>query len=133
MDLMPDGKFVGFSTPDDGYSYTQLPNELFAVLDRITSMTELKIILYVLRHTWGFQEHEKQKKLTIDEFMHGRKLKDGTRMDSGTGLSDYGVKDGIAKALEHEFINCEIDDRDKGRIKKYYGIKTYKGPYNDES
>jgi hypothetical protein len=126
MDLMQGGGgFIGFSTPDDGYGYTQLPNELFEVLDQIDSLTELKIILYILRHTWGFQEHEGQKKITTDEFMKGRKRKDGSRIDRGTGLSDYGVKDGIAKALKHGFITCEVDDGDKGRIKKCYGIKVY--------
>lgn len=127
---MQGGKgFAGFSTPSDGYGYTQLPNELFDILDQIESLTELKIILYILRHTWGFQEHNKLKKITTDEFMHGRKRKDGTRMDKGTGLSDYGVKDGIAKALKHGIIVCEVDNRDKGRIKKWYGIKVYAGTY----
>ena len=125
VDLIQNGKCIGFSPPSHGYGYTQIPNELFDVLNQLESLTELKVLLYIFRHTWGFQEHEGLKKLTIDEFIWGRKRKDGTRMDHGTGLSDWGVKDGIAKAIKHGFIVCEIDDSDKGRIKKFYGIHIY--------
>jgi len=34
-------------------------------------------VLYILRHTWGFQDTS--KRITSDEFEHGRKRIDGTR------------------------------------------------------
>ena len=124
--------FLGFNTSFKGYS--QMANEwLDEICSQIDSMAELKIVLYVYRHTWGFQkksdspdepaEHDKMKKITTDEFMHGRKDENGERMDRGTGLSDWSVKDGIARALKHGYIICEVDDSDKARIKKYYGLK----------
>lgn len=117
--------FPGFWHPDEQQGYTQLPHELIELLPKL-SETELKIILYVFRHTWGFQEFDRPKKITVDEFRYGRKRADGSRMDNGTGLSNWGVQDGIAKALKHGYIICEVDDSDKARIKKRYGIKIYK-------
>jgi hypothetical protein len=53
-------------------------------------------------------------------------------MDGGTGLSDRGVKNGIAQALKHGFIICHIDGKDKARIKKYYSIKVFNAEKYDE-
>lgn len=125
---MEDDIFPGFWHPNDNEGYSKMPHELIDRLDKIDSLSELKIILYIMRHTWGFQEFERGKKITTEEFMHGRKRSDGSRMDNGTGLSDWGVKDGIAKAIKHGYILCTVDDRDKGRIKKYYKINIYVDP-----
>lgn len=117
--------FPGFWDLQEYDGYTKLPHELIELLPKL-SETELKIILYIMRHTWGFQEFDKPKKITVDEFMHGRKRSDGSRMDNGTGLSNWGVQDGIAKAIKHGFVTCKVDDRDKGRVKKYYALKIYR-------
>lgn len=113
--------FQGFIPPVD--DYFRMPNEWINICAEIKSLAELKIVQYVLRHTWGYQDYDGVRKLTLDEFMHGRKRRDGTRIDKGTGLSDRGVKDGIALAMEHGYLICEVDDKDKARIKKSYGIK----------
>jgi hypothetical protein len=117
-------KFGGFTPPVS--NYFRMPNEWINICAEIKSLAELKVVQYVLRHTWGFQEYDgKSKPITTDEFMYGRKYKDGSRMDSGTGLSDRGVKDGVALAIEHGYLVCEVDDSDKARIKKSYGLKMF--------
>lgn len=117
-------QFSGFYDPRCYDGYSKLPHEFIDdALSRIDSLAEMKVVLYVLRHTWGFQEFDTFKKITTDEFMHGRKRRDGTRMDNGTGLSDFGVRDGLAKAVKHGYLLCEVDKRDLGRIKKYYRLK----------
>lgn len=110
----------GFSFPDK--DFFKVPNDFVEIMAHI-GLSELKVILYVMRHTWGFQEFDVFKEITTDEFMNGRMLSDRTRMDSGTGLSDRGVKDGIIKAIEHGFLECEVDDKDKARVKKSYRLK----------
>lgn len=120
----PVASFQGFWHPREQQGFTQLPHELFDLMHSM-SEPELRVILYIFRHTWGFSEFGETKKLTTDEFMEGRKRRDGTRYDNGTGLSDRGVKNGIAAALKHGYITCNIDDRDKARIKKSYGIKIF--------
>lgn len=124
--------FPGFNTSFKGFS--QLPNEwLDEIISQIDNVAELKVVLYIYRHTWGFQEkktspdepakHDEVKQITTDEFAHGRKRKDGSRMDNGTGLGLTAVKDGVAKAIKHGYIFCEVDDSDRARIKKFYGLK----------
>src|SRR5258708_8778883 len=61
--------------------------------------------------------------MTTDEFMNGRKKKDGPRIDSGTGLSKPSVIAGLKSAVEHGLLTEEIDDSDKARIKKFYKLK----------
>lgn len=120
--------FQGFSYPDDR-GFTRVPNDFIEKeLAAIESLTELKVILYVARHTWGFQEYHIWKKFTLDEFQHGRKRSDGSRMDTGTGLSDFGVKDGLAKAVQHGYLQAKTDDSDRGRIKKYYCLRMCRPP-----
>lgn len=131
--------FPGFNTTFKGYS--QLPNDwLDEITSQIDNVAELKIVLYVYRHTWGFQKksdnpdepakHDEIKKLTTDEFMHGRKKSDGTRMDRGTGLSKHSVIDGTRNAIKHGYILEEVDDRDKGRVIKSYALKMLKTDEN---
>lgn len=111
--------FQGFDEPTENWS--KLPHSLIDNLHRITSESELKIILYVLRHTWGY--HDSEKKITIDEFCNGRKRRDGSRIDKGSGMSENAIRAGIEKATEHGFIAVTEDATDKARIKRYYQLK----------
>jgi hypothetical protein len=110
--------FKGFDVPQQ--NWFKLPNEWTDIMHGMTSMSEMKIVLYILRHTWGFHEYGQSKKITLDEFIHGRMKKDGIRMDHGTGLSQSSVTDGLRRAADHGYLIVEIDDNDKGRIKKFY-------------
>jgi DNA-binding MarR family transcriptional regulator len=110
--------FAGFRPPTENWS--KLPHEFIDVLPQVETIGEMKVILYILRHTWGFQDTE--KKITVDEFVNGRKRRDGSRLDSGTGLSAPTVRNGLDRAEAHGFIAVETDERDKGRIRKYYSL-----------
>ncbi len=111
----------GFARSDT--DYTRIPNNFFEALALIDSLAELKIVLYIMRHTWGFQEYDIFKRITTDEFVYGRMLRTGERMDNGTGLSSGSVKQATAKAVDHGFLEVEIDYRDMARIKKSYRLK----------
>src|SRR5256885_1077911 len=114
-------KFGGFTPPVS--NYFRMPNNWINISAKITNLAELKIVQYVLRHTWGFHEYDgKPKPITIDEFMHGRKRIDGTRMDDGTGLSKQSVVDGVKNAIKHGYLICKIDDTDKARVSKSYAL-----------
>lgn len=112
--------FKGFPSPEQNYS--KLPHAFINLLPTFDSMAELKVVIYILRHTWGFSEFDKPKRITTDEFMNGRKKKDGSRMDKGTGLASNSVVSGLSSAVEHGYINVETDDKDKARIKKFYSL-----------
>lgn len=112
--------FNGFVEPES--NFFKLPNEWIDITSEIDSLAELKVIVFVLRHTWGF--HDKCKKLTTDEFVNGKKSKKypNGRMDKGTGLSRQSVITGLKKAVEHGYLLVKINDSDKGRTKKYYSL-----------
>ncbi len=112
--------FQGFDEPQANYS--KLPHALIDELPQINSVSELKVILYILRHTWGFQDSE--KKITIDEFSNGRKRSDGSRMDSGCGITGNSVRAGLDAAIEHGYIIVDEDASDLARIKRWYSINS---------
>ena len=56
--------FSGFVPPTENYS--KLPHAMIEALPLVTSLAEMKVILYVLRHTWGYQDDE--KRINLDEF-----------------------------------------------------------------
>ncbi|HEY0756769.1 MAG TPA: hypothetical protein VGD98_22650 [Ktedonobacteraceae bacterium] len=111
----------GFTQPTRDFFH--FPNSWMYLLADLTSLAEIKILLYVMRHTWGYQEYGPTKAITLDEFMHGRKRRDGTRMDTGTGLSKSAVIEGIRRALSDGYLICETDETDGGRVKKSYALK----------
>lgn len=114
-------QFAGFEVPKQ--NWFKLPNSWTDITADMRSWAEHKIVEYVLRHTWGFQEYGKLKLITLDEFENGRKRADGSRMDKGVGLRRQAIISGLKQAVEDGFLIVDTDDRDKGRVKKYYGLK----------
>jgi hypothetical protein len=121
--------FTGFDIPRQ--NWFKVPNNWTDITADISSIAELKVVEYVLKHTWGYQEYGMRKRITNDEFMHGRRRKDGTRLDKGTGLSKPSVIAGLKAAVERGLLIEEIDDSDRARVKKYYSLRMMPG-LNDE-
>jgi len=113
-------RFPGFVIPSQ--NWFRMPNNWTDITSRMTSLAELKVVEYVLRHTWGYQEYGLSKCISTNEFMHGRRRQDGSRIDRGTGLSNRSVIDGLRNAVQHGYLIEERNDRDKARIKKRYRL-----------
>jgi hypothetical protein len=114
-------KFKGFTIPKS--NYFRLPNNWTDITHDMTSMSEMKVVEYVLRHTWGYNGQENEsKRISTEEFVNGRKKKNGERIDRGTGLSPESVRLGLKKAVEHGFLEVEEDKRDLARIKRKYRL-----------
>lgn len=114
-------QFDGFDYPDQ--NWFKMPKDWTNITAGIKSIAEIKVVEYVLKHTWGYQEFGILKRITLDEFMHGRKNSDGNRIDNGTGLSDEGVRQGIRLGVADGLLEESIDARDMGRVRRSYGIK----------
>ena len=114
-------RYPGFRKPQS--NYFRLPNEWTDITAGIDSLAELKVVEYILRHTWGFHEYGVTKRITVDEFMRGRCRDDGSRMDRGTGLSEQSVRNGLQRALDDGLIIEDVDASDRGRIKKSYALR----------
>jgi hypothetical protein len=81
--------FAGFSSP----KYTQVPDELFDELMPRLSESELKVLLYVIRRTFGFKKDSDT--ISLKQMVDGIKTRDGRQLDNGTGLSRPGVTKGV--------------------------------------
>lgn len=121
--------FEGFDPPES--NFWRLPNNWFDLAAHFTSWAEHKVVEYILRHTWGYHEYGIAKLITMDEFMHGRKRRDGSRLDAGCGMAENSIKKGIADAVAHGFLTVQIDDSDRGRIKKYYAPRMRRPPVDE--
>jgi len=112
-------KFV-WKNPRSNYHF--MPNQFGdEVLEKVDTVAELKVILFVMRHTWGYNEFGSNgKKITLDEFVFGRMRKDKTRFSKGVGLSKSAVIRGIKAAIDHGFLKMVIDDSDGGRKERRY-------------
>src|SRR5438876_12290742 len=110
MKTLSDPIYAGFSKPEA--NFFRLPNEWTDITATISSLAELKLVEYVLKHTWGYSEFDMVKKITTDEFMNGRKKRDGTRIDQGTGLSKHSVIAGLKSDVIHGLLEEETDERD---------------------
>jgi hypothetical protein len=107
----PKVSFPGFDLPEQ--NWFRLPNSWTDITRDITTLGELKVVEYVLRHTWGYQEFGVAKCISTNEFMNGRRHQDGSRMDRGTGLAKQSVIDGLRKALTHGFLIEHVDKSDE--------------------
>lgn len=117
-------KYKGFREPEQ--NWFKLPNDWTDITARIKSLSELKVVEYVLRHTWGFGDAK--KRITIDEFENGRKRRDGSRFDKGTGLSRTSIKSGINEAVKHGLLDREKETgRDPARQSYFYSLHKRDG------
>lgn len=104
-------------------NFSPMPHQLIDEFPNITTISEMKVVLYILRHTWGYGDNEKH--ITLDEFQHGRKRRDGTRIDTGTGLSKPAIIAGLKLAVKHGYIARETEDSDRTRIRHTYRLLEY--------
>jgi len=77
----PEGAFPGFRAP----SYTMVPDELFDQLLPDLSGAALKVLLYIVRRTFGFKKQ--CDNISLSQLCCGITTRDGRALDRGTGLS----------------------------------------------
>jgi hypothetical protein len=86
--------FEGFYVPNS----TQVPDDLFDKYMAELSGAELKVLLYIIRRTFGFKRQ--QDAISISQLVKGIIKKNGEVLDKGTGLSRATAVI-AAKSLEH--------------------------------
>lgn len=113
-------EFPGWNSPDQNWS--KLPHELVNLISKMKE-SELKVTLYILRHTWGFRNYDDYQPMTVDEIMNGRRVKGGGRLDNGTGLSKQSVITAIKTGIERGTLEEHSNKEDKARIRKSYRLR----------
>jgi hypothetical protein len=94
-------RFRGFRYP----YYTQVPNEILDELLPDLTGAELKVLLYIVRRTFGFQKDADA--IGLKQLVQGIRTRDGRQQDRGTGLAESSViraRDGL---LEKGIIVAE--------------------------
>jgi hypothetical protein len=76
-----DWHFGGFDAP----RYTPIPDALFDEVMAHLSGAELKVLLYILRRTFGFKKDSDA--ISLSQLCGGITKRDGTVLDQGTGLA----------------------------------------------
>jgi hypothetical protein len=107
--------YEGFSTPNG----TFVPDDVFDVLAPRLSEAELRVLLYIVRRTFGFGKHADA--ISLKQLTEGITARDGRVLDHGTGMSRKGVIGGIKGLLGKGIINVHrrLDDRGENQINVY--------------
>jgi len=92
------GSFQGFRSPN----YTMVPDELFDEVMADLSGAELKVLLYIIRRTYGFKKQSDD--ISLNQICHGITTRGGHVLDHGTGLSRSTVKVALHTLLARNII-----------------------------
>ena len=118
------GQFLGFSSP----RYTQVPDELFDELLSELTGSELKVLLYVVRRTFGFKRDSDH--ISLSQMVSGIAKKDGTILDKGTGLDKKtvirAVKSLVSKGI---LIHTKKSSPERGFETSEYALKIVNNPW----
>lgn len=114
--------FPGFVMP----AYTMTPNHIFDWLMPDLNLSETRVLLYIVRHTFGWQKEADA--IGVRQFCEGIKRRDGTRVDRGTGLGRSTVLAAI-KSLEEWGIIDRQENRDPegGDLPSTYRLRLARG------
>jgi len=93
-----DWKFRGFASPN----YTMVPDELFDELMPDLSGAELKVLLYIVRRTFGFKKGS--DRISKAQLENGIRTKDGRILDRGTGLSRRAIRLAVDSLVEKNIL-----------------------------
>jgi hypothetical protein len=93
--------FKGYSGP----SYTMVPDELFDEQLSDLSGAELKVLLYIMRRTFGFKKEADD--ISLNQICRGITTRDGRVLDKGTGLSQSTVVVALKGLVEANIATSE--------------------------
>ncbi len=91
-------KFEGFCSPNT----TQVPDEFFDVLSPHLSGGEVKVLLYIIRRTFGFKKD--RDNISLSQMLNGIIKKNGDRLDFGAGMSKPSLCRALKTLTEKEII-----------------------------
>jgi hypothetical protein len=111
-------KFTGFSS----LNTTPVPDVLFDELLLLLDNAELRVLLYIIRRTYGFKRSTDD--ISISQMVDGITRKDGTVLDRGTGMSKGSVTRGPRGLLEKGVILVRRNiSRERGFEPTTYALK----------
>jgi hypothetical protein len=108
-------QFEGFYVPNS----TQVPDTLFDELLAELSGAELKVVLYIIRRTFGFKRQSDT--ISINQLLHGITKKNGEILDRGTGLTKPTLLRALRSLAERAIIlpTRQFDEKGGYRATEY--------------
>jgi hypothetical protein len=107
-------------------TYTQVPDVIFdELLDQLTG-TELKVLLYICRRTFGWGSKAREgDAISFEQFLNGIIRRDGRVLDRGCGVKSPGHLSEALKFLEAQGVieSAEIFTGQPGRSPKMYRLR----------
>ncbi len=94
-------RYAGFTNPN----YTQVPDDVFDVIAPELTEAELRVLLYIVRRTFGFKKD--RDAISLTQMVEGIRARDGRVLDKGTGMSRRGVMKGCAGLIDKAIITVE--------------------------
>lgn len=110
--------FSGFHSPN----YTNVPDELFDELMADLSGAELKVLLYIIRRTFGFKKTADD--ISLSQIASGITTDAGRVLDHGTGLSQSTVQLALKSLTEkNAIVATRRSSLTKGNLPTTYSLK----------
>jgi hypothetical protein len=115
-------QFDGFSTPNGTY----VPDEVFDILAPELTEAELRVLLYIIRRTFGFKKNADT--ISLKQMIDGITKRDGTVLDRGTGMSKSANWRGIKGLLDKGIIISQRNSSsEKGDLPTTYSLRFRTG------
>ncbi len=100
--------YEGFSSPNT----TPTPNDVYDILAPQLTEAELRVLLYVIRRTFGFQKNSDA--ISTAQMANGITTRDGRQLDYGTGMSKSAVWRGCKGLVEKGILIVEQRQSEQG-------------------
>jgi DNA-binding MarR family transcriptional regulator len=120
-------KFRGFQGPN----YTMVPDELFDELMVELSGGELKVLMYIIRRTFGFKRDSDS--ISLSQMLNGITTRDGRTLDRGVGISKPTLLQALRSLEEKNVIQTERQrSAERGDEPTVYRLKFADGVLQQE-
>src|SRR5688500_2272788 len=120
--------YQGYASPN----YTPVPDELFDEQLPDLSGAELKVLLYIMRRTFGFKKDADD--ISLNQICRGITTRDGRELDRGTGLSKSTAQLAIKGLLaKNVILTTKRVSREKGNEATTYELNVpSRRPYTEK-
>jgi hypothetical protein len=111
-------RFRGFTYP----TTTPVPDLLFDHVMQELNEGELKVLLYIIRRTFGFKKQSDD--ISLAQMVEGIVTKEGKVLDRGTGLSKKTIMAALRSLKDKNLIEATRNrDEEKGNLPTSYRLK----------